>query len=233
MFRTKKVKGMALIELMNIHKIFRDGESHRNHLLRGVNLQVEAGDFVAIKGASGVGKTTLLQILGTLISPDEGQYWLDGHEVTKSSTDLAEIRNKQIGFVFQDHRLMPAYTVMQNILLPTLATSQSASVESTERAESLMHLVGIDGIAHQYPETLSGGESSRVAVCRALIQQPLLLLADEPTGQLDGDNAQKIVGLFQRINEQLHTTVIMVTHSDETAKAAHRVLTLKDGILQE
>ena len=128
---------------------------------------------------------------------------------------------------------MPAYTVMQNILLPTLATSQSASVESTERAESLMHLVGIDGIAHQYPETLSGGESSRVAVCRALIQQPLLLLADEPTGQLDGDNARKIVGLFQRINEQLHTTVIMVTHSDETAKAAHRVLTLKDGILQE
>ena len=222
---------MALIELKDINKSFRDGDARINHVLRGVNLSVECGDFVAIEGASGSGKTTLLNILGTLIEFDSGTYELNGTPITSQSVSLPKLRNKDIGFVFQHHGLMPAYTVRQNILLPTLATSSEASAEQCRKAEELMEFTGITSIANQYPDTISGGEASRVAICRALIMQPLLLLADEPTGQLDRENAFNITRLFQSINEKWHTTILMVTHSDETARAAKRILTLRDGKL--
>ncbi|HEY5569917.1 MAG TPA: ATP-binding cassette domain-containing protein, partial [Bacteroidales bacterium] len=178
------------------------------------------------------GKTTLLSILGTLIQPDGGSYLLDDAEITTPGVDLSSVRNKQIGFIFQDHRLMPQYTALENILLPVLAYSSKVGEAEMEYARRLMDLTRISGVAQQYPATLSGGEASRVAVCRALIRKPLLLLADEPTGQLDAENAWNIATLLSEINKSLQTTIVMVTHSDETSSVAHRILTLKEGLLK-
>jgi ABC-type lipoprotein export system ATPase subunit len=222
---------MALIELTNIQKSFPDGENRLNQVLRNVNLLINAGEFVAIKGASGSGKTTLLNILGTLLVPDGGSYLLNSKELTASNIDYSQIRNKEIGFVFQDHRLMPQFTALENILLPTLAYSTEASQAEIDYARQLMEITNISSVANQYPHTLSGGEASRVAVCRALIMKPLLILADEPTGQLDAENAQNIAKLLDEINNKLNTTIIMVTHSDETSAVAHRILNLKNGEL--
>jgi ABC-type lipoprotein export system ATPase subunit len=220
-----------MIKLSNIQKSYQDGENRRNYVLRGVDMEVGKGEFVAVKGASGSGKTTLLSVLGALLQPDEGSYLLDGTEMTSPGTDYSFIRNRQIGFVFQDHRLMPQYSALENILLPTLAYSSQASVDEIDYAHRLLELTHISDIADRYPHTLSGGESSRVAVCRALIMKPLLLLADEPTGQLDTENAKNIAKLLLEINQNLHTTIAMVTHSDETSTVAHRILTLHNGIL--
>lgn len=223
---------MALIELVAIQKSFHDGDNRLNHVLRGVNLHVEQGDFVAIKGASGSGKTTLLSILGTLLPPDSGRYFLNGQEITNGLVNLASVRNRQIGFVFQDHRLLAPYTEKENILLPLLADATQVEAAAEARAEELMRLTRIERLANAYPATLSGGEASRVAVCRALIRQPLLLLADEPTGQLDRENAQNIASLFKELNQTLGTTILMVTHSDETSAYAKRILNLIGGVIQ-
>ena len=223
---------MALIELVAIQKSFHDGDNRLNHVLRGVNLHVEQGDFVAIKGASGSGKTTLLSILGTLLPPDSGRYFLNGQEITNGLVNLASVRNRQIGFVFQDHRLLAPYTVKENILLHLLADATQVEAAAEARAEELMRLTRIERLANAYPATLSGGEASRVAVCRALIRQPLLLLADEPTGQLDRENAQNIASLFKELNQTLGTTILMVTHSDETSAYAKRILNLIGGVIQ-
>ena len=211
---------MALIRLSNIEKSFQDGEDRENNVLRGINMEVEKGEFIAIKGPSGSGKTTLLSILGTILRPDSGIYLLDGMEMTTDGIDLATIRNSRIGFVFQDHRLMPQYTASR------------CTREEIEYAHQLMELTHISKLAGQYPHTLSGGEASRVAVCRALIRKPLLVLADEPTGQLDKENARNIASLFSEINLRMRTTIVMVTHSDETSSFAHRILKLNGGILE-
>lgn len=221
---------MALIDLINIRKSYRDGENRLNHVLRDISMSVATGEFVAIKGVSGSGKTTLLSILGTLLAPDSGRYLLDGADIT-AATGLDRIRNERIGFVFQDHRLLPQYTVWENILLPTLAYAAQSDAEEKEYAQQLMELVRISALSGQYPHTLSGGEASRVALCRALIRKPLLLLADEPTGQLDRENACNIVALLSEINRSLHTTIVMATHSDEASSAAHRVLMLQGGTI--
>lgn len=221
-----------MLQLKNIQKSYRDGENRFNHVLRGVNMEIEKGEFVAVKGRSGSGKTTLLSILGTLLSPDSGSYLLNGVEMISDKIDHSEIRNKQIGFVFQDYRLMPQFTALENILLPALAGKSNITPEETEYARYLMGITGITEIAGQYPQTFSGGEASRVAVCRALIMKPLLLLADEPTGQLDTGNARNIASILSEINRSLQTSIIMVTHSNETSAVAHRILHLKEGILQ-
>ena len=221
-----------MIKLSNIQKSYKDGENRLNRVLRGVNMEVGGGEFVAIKGASGSGKTTLLSILGTLLQPDEGSYFLGPTDMTNpNETDYSSIRNRRIGFVFQDHRLMPQYSALENILLPTLAYKPQASIEETDYAHRLLELTNISGVANQYPHTMSGGEASRVAVCRALIMKPLILLADEPTGQLDAENASNIAKLLSEINQSINTTIVMVTHSDETSSVAHRILTLNNGIL--
>lgn len=221
---------MALIDLIDIRKSYRDGENRLNHVLRAIDMSVAAGEFVAIRGVSGSGKTTLLSILGTLLVPDGGRYLLDGTDMTEA-TDLDRVRNERIGFVFQDHRLLPQYTVRENILLPTLAYAGQSNTEEKEYADRLMELVRISALSRQYPHTLSGGEASRVALCRALIRKPLLLLADEPTGQLDRANARNIVALLAEINRSLHTTIVMATHSDEASSVAHRVLMLQGGTI--
>ena len=223
---------MALIEMTGIRKHFRDGSERLNEVLRGIDLTVERGDFLAIKGASGSGKTTLLSVLGLLIRPDGGEYRLDGNRLFEDEADDARMRNQRIGFVFQDHRLLPQYTVLENILLPTLAYQATSKREQVERVRGLMRSTGIEALADRYPAGLSGGESSRVALCRALIMNPALVLADEPTGQLDADNARAIAGLLAGMNQEMGTTVIMVTHSDEMASYAKQVKILNKGCLE-
>ena len=220
-----------MLRLSGITKKFPDGDNSFNHVLRGVNMNIEKGNFVAIKGASGSGKTTLLSILGTLLQPDSGSYVLDNQEINTPGVDYSAVRNQKLGFVFQDHRLLPQLTALENILLPTLAFQNKTESSQIDYAKQLMELTGITSVTNQYPDTLSGGEASRTALCRALIMQPLLILADEPTGQLDAENARNIALLLKKINKELGTTIIMVTHSEETADMANRILTLKDGIL--
>jgi len=220
-----------MVRLSGIEKKYPDGKSSFNHVLKGINLSIGQGDFVAVKGASGSGKTTLLSIMGTLIQPDAGSYLLDGMEINTSGVDYAAVRNQKIGFVFQDHRLMPQLTAWENILLPTLAFQNRADDSQIDYATRLMELTGITSVARQYPENLSGGESNRVALCRALIMKPLLVLADEPTGQLDAENARHVALLLAKVNKELGSTIVMVTHDDETAAVAHRVLLLKEGVL--
>jgi len=220
-----------MIRLSGIRKKYPDGKNSFNHVLRGVNMHIQNGDFVAIKGASGSGKTTLLSILGTLIQPDTGSYLLNGMEINTPGVDYAAVRNQKLGFVFQDHRLMPQLTALENILLPTLAFQNKANESQILYAKHIMELTGITSVAAQYPESLSGGEACRVALCRALIMKPLLVLADEPTGQLDAENARNVALLLAKVNKELGTTIVMVTHSDETSAVAGRNLTLKEGVL--
>ena len=225
-----------MIILENITKRFADGQRALT-VLDGLSLQVEEGEFIAITGESGAGKTTLLNILGTLVPVNGGRYLIRGEEVTVSSDNnaserLCQLRNKEIGFVYQDHRLLPQFTVWQNILLPTLAMKSASTEEEERRAMELLEFVGIAALKDSPVTQLSGGEQTRVAICRALINQPAILLADEPTGQLDAANAQTIAKLFQQVNTQLHTTIIMATHSTEMAKMAQKKYRLADGKLQ-
>jgi ABC-type lipoprotein export system ATPase subunit len=221
-----------LIKLSGITKSFPDGEAGVREVLRGVDAEIAAGEFVAVRGPSGAGKTTLLSILGTLLRPDAGSYMLDGEDMTAPGANMSSVRNRKIGFVFQDHRLLPQYTVLENILLPTLAFSAAATERQVEYARRLLDMTHTAHAAGQYPHSLSGGEAGRVAVCRALVMEPRLVLADEPTGQLDSENAQNMVSLLAAVQKELGTTVIMVTHSDRAAAAAGRILDLNDGILR-
>lgn len=223
---------MTLIRLTDIEKSFRDGQRGVRRVLQGVNLSLDQGELVSIRGVSGSGKTTLLSILGTTLKPDAGYYIFDGRDIT-TLADNSSLRSREIGFLFQDHRLMPQYTAWENILLPVLASASRSTADDESYARELMALLGIEHLADQYPTTLSGGEASRVALCRALIRKPKLLLADEPTGQLDSENANQVASLLEKINGRLHTTIVVVTHSEALAEVAHRRLMLRDGVLNE
>ncbi|MCQ2213711.1 MAG: ABC transporter ATP-binding protein [Bacteroidaceae bacterium] len=218
-----------MLQLNNITKRFQDGERERT-VLDGLSLTVDDGAFIAITGESGAGKTTLLSIMATLLDADAGVYTIDGTPV--ASMDLSQVRNKQIGIVFQDHRLLPQFTAVQNVLLPVLAQQAECPKATYERALQLMEWMGIRALEKTPVGVLSGGEKTRVAICRALINNPKVLLADEPTGQLDSDNAHTIASLFQKVNSELHTTIVMVTHSDAMASVAHKVYRLENGKLE-
>ena len=220
-----------MIVLSGIAKSYMDGENRIGRVLENINMKVDAGDFIAVKGASGAGKTTLLRILGTLIKPDAGEYLFDGVEMTAPRLDCSFIRNTKIGFVFQEHRLMPQYNIRENILLPALAYSRKTSAQQNDYARQLMDITGIAALASKYPQAVSGGEASRAAICRALLMKPLLVLADEPTGQLDAENAANIASVLAEINQSMNTAIVMVTHSDRTAGVAKQILTLANGQL--
>lgn len=217
-----------ILELKNIHKSFSDGASQKREVLKGVNLAAEKGDFIAITGVSGSGKTTLLNILGTQLRPDSGEYILDRQNLTLPGVEFNDIRNQKIGFVFQDFRLMPQFSVRENILLPVLAKKDKASEEDVKYANELMQMLGIAHLENQLPNTLSGGEKARTSICRALINHPAIVLADEPTGQLDVDNAARIATLLSDISNNLGTTIIMVTHDPAIAAKAKRTIKLEE-----
>ena len=218
-----------IIRLNQIFLAYPDGAS-KTEVLRGLSLDVQHGEVVAITGPSGSGKSTLLSLVGTLLKPDSGEYFFEDIAVDgMDDAALALFRNRSVGFIFQDHRLLPQLTVKENILLPVLAGQQQSTGEQDERAVELMNNAGIAALANKYPEQLSGGECQRVAICRALIMKPKLLLADEPTGLLDAENADKISDLLLSINISEKCTLLMVTHAERVAQKAEKVYHLQNG----
>ena len=222
-----------LIQLNQISLSYPDGEG-KNEVLRELSLNVQHGEVIAVTGPSGSGKSTLLSIIGALLKPDSGEYFFDGLSMEgMNETSLAQFRNRSIGFIFQDHRLLPQFTVKENILLPALAMQKQVFKEQEERAARLLQNTGISPLSDKYPEQLSGGERQRVAICRALIMSPKLLLADEPTGLLDAENADRITDLLLSINALENCTLLMVTHSERVALKAGKRYRLNEGKLKE
>lgn len=217
-----------LIRLENVHKIYHLGEV-QVHALRGVSLEIDRGEFVAVMGASGSGKSTLMNILGCLDRPTRGSYFLDGTDVSAlSKVELAKIRNQKIGFVFQQFNLLPRTSALENVELPTIYAGVP-SEERHQRAIQALERVGLADRAHHYPSQLSGGQQQRVAIARALVNRPSILLADEPTGNLDSRTSVEIMDILQHLNEQEGLTVVIVTHEHDIAQYAKRVLEFRDG----
>jgi ABC-type lipoprotein export system ATPase subunit len=224
---------MALIALTDIRKTYREPGGAALDVLRGISLEIEAGEAVAVVGPSGCGKSTLLNVLGTLDMPDAGRYMLDGEEVSLCGPErLAALRGEKIGFIFQLHHLMPQCTALENVLLPTLALARRPDpVRVRQRAVELLEAVGLSGRIHGKPAELSGGERQRVAVVRALINEPRLILADEPTGALDERNAEALTGLLLDLCRRSGATLVMVTHHPAQAARMDRTLRLHEGRL--
>jgi putative ABC transport system ATP-binding protein len=219
----------AVIQLQNIQKIYHTGAVDV-HAVRGVSCEAQAGEFVAIMGASGSGKSTLMNIIGCLDRPTEGLYSLDGTDISELDRDaLADIRNRKIGFVFQGFNLLSRTSALENVELPMLYWHRHLSGrDQRERALAALETVGLADRADHHPNQLSGGQQQRVAIARALVNQPSLLLADEPTGNLDSQTSIEIMGVFQKLNQQ-GMTIVMVTHELDIARYTKRNLIMRDG----
>jgi len=217
----------AVIRVDDVHKIYDMGETSV-HALRGVTLDVEPGGFLAIMGASGSGKSTLMNILGCLDRPTSGRYLLDGTDVSRlDKRALALVRNRKLGFVFQGFNLLPRTTALENVQLPALY-SPSTKAERVARAKHALALVGLTSRAHHFPSQMSGGQQQRVAIARALVNRPSILLADEPTGNLDSRTSVEIMAVLQGLNDA-GLTIVLVTHEHEIAQFAKRIVVFRDG----
>ena len=222
---------MAIIQFVDISKSYQNGATSVT-ALKGVNLSFDAGDFVTIMGPSGGGKTTLLNLLAGLDLPDQGQIYLQGRKVSDlSDHDLTLLRRKEIGFVFQFFNLMPTLTIQENVELPLLLAHSSRTEGG--RVQTLLEYVGLWDRAQSFPAELSGGEMQRIAIARALVHQPVILLADEPTGNLDSENGQKIIELMKRAATDFNTTVILVTHNPQIAEFGNLHFEIRDGKLTD
>src|SRR2546427_4300628 len=221
----------ALVRLIDVHKTYRTGEMEVP-AVRGVSLEIKRGEFVALMGASGSGKSTLMNILGCLDRPTSGHYVLDGADVSGLDRDrLADIRNRKIGFVFQNFNLLPRTSARENVELPLVYSAQRlTNAQLCEKADRVLASVGLAGREEHYPSQLSGGQQQRVAIARALINEPEVLLADEPTGNLESRTSVEIMAIFQQLNER-GITVIMVTHEPDIAAYAKRNVMMRDGVI--
>ena len=215
-----------MIEVTNVHKSFGELE-----VLKGINLHVQRGEIVAIVGKSGAGKTTLLQIIGTLDRPTQGSVLINGNDVfALKDKELAAFRNKHIGFIFQFHQLLPEFTALENVCIPAMIAREKES-EYKPRAEKLLRDLGLADRMDHKPNALSGGEKQRVSAARALMMQPDIILADEPTGSLDEKNKQELSDLLLQLRKDYGQTILLVTHDKELAKMADRVIEIKDGVI--
>lgn len=222
---------MAMIEMRGINKGYMLGEE-RLPILKNVDFSVEKGEYVAILGPSGSGKTTFMNIIGCMDVMDSGEYYLDGVAIHETKErDLTEIRNKKIGFIFQNYQLISTYNVMQNIIMPLLMRGMSHQ-EAEARCLETIRLLGLDQRVEHKPNELSGGQKQRVSIARALVGQPAILLADEPTGALDQTSGKEVLKLFSEINE-MGNTIVMITHDLSVAKTAKRIVRIVDGQLME
>jgi len=218
----------ALIEIKDVTKTYEMGAETIVHALDGVSLEIEGGDYVAIMGPSGSGKSTLMNLIGCLDTPSTGSYVLKGREIaTMNDDELAQIRNKEIGFIFQTFNLLPRADAVQNVELPLVYSGLPRKVRK-ERAESALLAVGLSERKHHRPNEMSGGQRQRVAIARALVNGPSILLADEPTGNLDSKTGEEILALMDDLHRR-GNTIILVTHEDELAQHASRVVRLRDG----
>ena len=219
-----------VLKLEDVHKQYESADRDPVPVLRGISLIVQRGDSLAIVGPSGSGKSTLLNILGSLDSPTRGSIRLDGEELAHLPEQrLAAIRSQKIGFIFQSHHLLPQCSVLENVLVPTLAATGRAPADAAERAKQLLERVGLGHRLTHQPAQLSGGECQRVAVVRALINRPSLILADEPTGALDHSTAESLADLLVELNRDEHVTLVVVTHSEELAAKMGTTHQLQDG----
>ena len=224
---------MEFIELRDIYKTYNLGEIDVP-VLKGISLNVSHGEFVALMGTSGSGKTTLMNILGCLDRPSSGEYWLEGQDVVAlSADDWAQLRNQKIGFVFQTFNLLPRTSALENVIMPLSYTAQHLSDQETrQRAEELLQRVGLGERLDHEPSQLSGGQQQRVAIARALINNPSILFADEPTGNLDSKTSEEVLELFRRLNEEAGVTIILVTHDEDVARSAKRIIRISDGVVE-
>src|SRR5689334_10454182 len=221
----------AVIAVRDVHKFYDLGET-KVHALRGVSVEIARGEFVAIMGASGSGKSTFMNMLGCLDKPSSGHYILEGTDVAQlSKKELAAIRNRRIGFVFQGFNLLARTTALENTELPTLYARLTKD-ERANRAKDALALVGLADRMHHFPSQLSGGQQQRVAIARALVNKPSILLADEPTGNLDSRTSVEIMDIFQRLNDQ-GLTIVLVTHEPDIAHFAKRVIVFRDGKIRK
>lgn len=221
-----------VIEVRHVDKVYVTGDI-RTQVLFDINLEVEKGSFNSIIGASGSGKTTLLNILGTLDKPTGGEVLIDGIRADQmKKNQLAKLRNETIGFIFQFHYLLPEFTALENVLMPVTISKGKPDEKDIARAEELMELVGISNVKNNLATNMSGGQQQRTAVARALINKPKIILADEPTGNLDSESSENIYSRFRYINESLGTTFIIVTHDRRIAEQTDRIIGVKDGRIE-
>ena len=220
----------SIIELDDIQKSYYLGKQELK-VLKGITLQVFKNEYVALMGPSGSGKSTLMNILGCLDSPTAGHYILNGEDVSKmQDDDLADVRNKEIGFVFQQFNLLPRLTAVENVALPLIYNGTPKKIRN-ELALEMLDRVGLSDRSHHKPNELSGGQNQRVAIARALVNNPSIILADEPTGNLDSKTSAEIMHIFDKIQLE-GNTVILVTHEEDIAEYAHRIIRLKDGVIE-
>jgi len=224
------MESKSVISLRGITRDFQLG-AQTVHVLKGIDLDIQQGEYVALMGPSGSGKSTLMNVLGCLDTPTAGSYHLAGRDVSRmDDNDLAAVRNKEIGFVFQTFNLIPRQTALQNVALPMVYAGASKEAR-TERAEEVLRQVGLEDRMDHRPNQLSGGQRQRVAVARALVNTPSMILADEPTGNLDSTTSVEIMKLFDDIHKAGNTLVV-VTHEEDIAQHAHRIIRLRDGVIE-